>query len=173
MTHTHQPSLLALFAHPDDEAFSSGGTLAHYARLGVQVHLICTTRGEVGKITDPELGEVLDVGAFREQELRRACEALGIEAPTFLNYHDSGRLERLKKDDPLASINADPLEMRGEQIKQRDPREFNVGHADVRTLEVLVICDDQYPGRAVQCRLQVLVAQHANRVACCGVGRFA
>ena len=112
-----QPSLLALFAHPDDEAFSSGGTLAHYAGQGVRVHLICTTRGEVGKITDPELGEVTDVGAFREQELRRACEALGIEAPTFLDYHDSGRLERLQKDDPLASINADPLKMEAQILE--------------------------------------------------------
>jgi N-acetyl-1-D-myo-inositol-2-amino-2-deoxy-alpha-D-glucopyranoside deacetylase len=113
MSHTDlvKPSLLAVFAHPDDEAFSSGGTLAHYAKLGVDVTLISSTRGEAGKVTDPVLGEVKDVGALRETELQNACKELGINPPIFLGYHDSGRLERLRKDDPLASINADPLEM--------------------------------------------------------------
>jgi N-acetyl-1-D-myo-inositol-2-amino-2-deoxy-alpha-D-glucopyranoside deacetylase len=106
-----KPSLLAVFAHPDDEAFSSGGTLAHYAKLGVDVTLISSTRGEAGKVTDPVLGEVTDVGALRELELQNACKALGINPPIFLDYHDSGRLERLRTDDPLASINADPLEI--------------------------------------------------------------
>jgi N-acetyl-1-D-myo-inositol-2-amino-2-deoxy-alpha-D-glucopyranoside deacetylase len=106
-----KPSLLAVFAHPDDEAFSSGGTLAHYAKLGVDVTLISSTRGEAGKVTDPNLGEVADVGALRELELQNACRVLGINPPIFLDYRDSGRLERLRKDDPLASINADPLEV--------------------------------------------------------------
>ena len=111
-----KPSLLAVFAHPDDEAFSSGGTLAHYAKQGVNVTLISSTRGEAGKVTDPILGEVSDVGALRELELQNACKALGINPPIFLDYRDSGRLERLRKDDPLASINADPLEVE-EKIK--------------------------------------------------------
>ncbi len=110
------PSLLAVFAHPDDEAFSSGGTLARYAERGVKVTLACSTRGEAGKITDPNL-TIEDLGKHREQELRDACKALGIEAPIFLGYRDSGRLERLRKDDPLASINADPREI---EAKVRD-----------------------------------------------------
>lgn len=119
-----RPSLLAVFAHPDDEAFSSGGTLAHYASLGVDVNLVCTTRGEAGKITDPNL-TIEDLGRHREAELRAACEALGINPPVFLGYRDSGRLERLRKDDPLASINADPREIEAkvrEQIEHFAPQ---------------------------------------------------
>ncbi|MBB6098431.1 N-acetyl-1-D-myo-inositol-2-amino-2-deoxy-alpha-D-glucopyranoside deacetylase [Deinobacterium chartae] len=107
----NRPSLLAVFAHPDDEAFRCGGTLARYAAQGVRVTLACTTRGEAGKITDPALGEVEDIGILREAELRDACRHLGIDEPVFLGYRDSGRGERLRKDDPLASINADPIEM--------------------------------------------------------------
>ncbi len=135
-----KPSLLAVFAHPDDEAFSSGGTLAHYASLGVDVTLISSTRGEAGKVTDPVLGEVKDVGALRETELQNACQALGINPPIFLGYHDSGRLERLRKDDPLASINADPLEVEAkikaviEQVKPQVMLTFDphggYGHPD-------------------------------------------
>ncbi|WP_019010223.1 PIG-L deacetylase family protein [Deinococcus aquatilis] len=110
-----QPSLLALFAHPDDEVLRCGGTLARYAQLGVRVTLVCLTRGEAGRNTDPALGELnleqRDLAQLREAELRESCLRLGIDPPIFLGYHDSGRNERLRRDDPLATINADPLEM--------------------------------------------------------------
>lgn len=111
MTAPRPASLLAVFAHPDDEALRCGGTLALCAEQGAEVTLICTTRGEAGQVTDPDLGPVEDIAALREQELRQACAHLGIQPPIFLGYRDSGRGERLRRDDPLASINADPIEM--------------------------------------------------------------
>ncbi|MGD2027270.1 MAG: PIG-L family deacetylase, partial [Anaerolineales bacterium] len=45
--------ILSVLAHPDDESFGMGGTLAYYASEGVEVHLICATRGEAGMV-DPE-----------------------------------------------------------------------------------------------------------------------
>lgn len=105
-----QPSLLAVFAHPDDEAFGSGGTLAHYADKGVKITLACATRGEAGKITDPSLS-IEDLGKHREEELKAACRALGIPDPVFMGYHDSGRQERVRKDDPLALMNVDPFDV--------------------------------------------------------------
>ncbi|ADV67671.1 PIG-L deacetylase family protein [Deinococcus maricopensis] len=107
---TQQATIMAVFAHPDDEAFSVGGTLAHYAKRGVKVVLVCATRGEAGKITDPSL-TIEDLGRHREEELRRACDALGIPAPTFLDYHDSGRYERTRYDDPVALMNVNPLDV--------------------------------------------------------------
>jgi N-acetyl-1-D-myo-inositol-2-amino-2-deoxy-alpha-D-glucopyranoside deacetylase len=108
-----RPSLLAIFAHPDDEVLRCGGTLARAAEAGVQVTLACLTRGEAGRNTDPALGgEVLaNLPARREEELREACRQLGIDPPVLLDYHDSGRLERLRTDDPLATINVDPLDI--------------------------------------------------------------
>ena len=41
-------SLLAVFAHPEDESFGPAGTLAKYANEGVQVSLAMATR-ELGK----------------------------------------------------------------------------------------------------------------------------
>lgn len=105
-----RPTILAVFAHPDDEAFSVGGTLTHYARKGVRVVLACATRGEAGKITVPGM-TVDDLGVQREQELRRACEALEIEPPVFLDYHDSGRYERTRTEDPIAMLNVNPLDV--------------------------------------------------------------
>ena len=48
-------SLLLTFAHPDDEAFGTGGAIATYAAQGIAVTLVCATRGEVGEISDPTL----------------------------------------------------------------------------------------------------------------------
>lgn len=102
-------TLLAILAHPDDEAFGLGGTLAHYAALGHKVYLICATRGESGKITDPSIDPNTDRGKLREQELKDSCKALGIQAPIFLDYLDSGRFERTRHEDKRALINVDDL----------------------------------------------------------------
>jgi LmbE family N-acetylglucosaminyl deacetylase len=63
--------LVTVLAHPDDETFGMGGTLAHYARLGASVYLICATRGEVGEM-DPKLMEGFNsIAEKRETELRQ------------------------------------------------------------------------------------------------------
>lgn len=101
----HQ-SLLLSFAHPDDESFGTGGTMAYYAKQGVYVALICATRGEVGEISDPALASVETLPTVREEELRRAAEVLGIAEVTFLDYRDSGMAGTPENDDPRAFKNA-------------------------------------------------------------------
>ena len=82
------PTLLAIFAHSDDEAFGTGGTLAKYAAEGCQVHLVTATRGEAGGISEPGLATSASLPDVREQELRCACKAYGIQPPRFLDYVD-------------------------------------------------------------------------------------
>ncbi|MEW5940323.1 MAG: PIG-L family deacetylase, partial [Chloroflexota bacterium] len=45
-------TILAVLAHPDDEAFGLGGALALYARRGVDTYLVCATRGEAGTVDE-------------------------------------------------------------------------------------------------------------------------
>ncbi|MEW5871878.1 MAG: PIG-L family deacetylase [Chloroflexota bacterium] len=99
-------SLLAVFAHPDDEAFGTGGTLARYAAEGVQVYLVCATRGEAGEISDPSFATPETLGQVREAELRCAAETMGVAELIFLNYCDSGMAGTTENEDPLAYINA-------------------------------------------------------------------
>ena len=83
-------TLLAVLAHPDDETFGMGGTLALYAARGVAVHLVCATRGEAGDI-DPELLKgYRSIAERRESELRCAAGILGLAGVHFLDYRDSG-----------------------------------------------------------------------------------
>ncbi|MFN2289627.1 MAG: PIG-L family deacetylase [Anaerolineae bacterium] len=84
-------TLMAVFAHPDDESFGTGGTLARYgADADVRVVLVCATLGEAGEISDPELATPDRLGEVREQELRCATEALGVDELYLLGYRDSG-----------------------------------------------------------------------------------
>ncbi len=98
--------LLALYAHPDDESFGIGGTLARYAAQGVSVTLVCATRGEAGQIADPSLATPETLGAVREQELRCACRELGVEQLIFLDYRDSGMAGSPDNQHPRAFMNA-------------------------------------------------------------------
>ena len=80
-TDLHGRSLLAVFAHPDDESIACGGLLAWCTHLGADVSLLCMTRGEPGR----GAGEV---GEARSRELEAAARALGIGAVTLLDHED-------------------------------------------------------------------------------------
>jgi LmbE family N-acetylglucosaminyl deacetylase len=82
--------IMAVLAHPDDETFGMGGTLALYARRGASVHLLCATRGEVGTVDPQHLRGFNSIAERREAELRCAAEKLGLHGVYFLNYRDSG-----------------------------------------------------------------------------------
>jgi LmbE family N-acetylglucosaminyl deacetylase len=101
--------LLAIFAHPDDETFGPGGTLALYARREVEVHLICATRGEAGKIPAELTQSYETVAQLREAELRCAAAELGLAEIHFLGYRDSGMAGTPENDHPNA-LDSAPLE---------------------------------------------------------------
>jgi LmbE family N-acetylglucosaminyl deacetylase len=80
--------LLAVFAHPDDETFRPGGTLALLAAQGVEVHLVTATRGQAGSCGEPPVCTPGELPAVREVELRCACQALGLQPPRVLDFDD-------------------------------------------------------------------------------------
>ncbi len=91
--------LIAIFAHPDDEALV-GGTLATYADRGMPVTVVCATRGEVGEIAPGTGATPETLGQFREQELRDAMAILGVDDVRFLDFRDSGMQGTTENDDP-------------------------------------------------------------------------
>ena len=97
------PQLLAVFAHPDDESFRPGGTLALLARRGVRVQVLTATRGGAGSCGNPPLCSPAELPALREAELRCACKALGIKPPILLDYQD-GQLEKADPEGLTARI---------------------------------------------------------------------
>ena len=96
------PTLLALHAHPDDEAIFTGGLLARAAALGWRCVVVVATSGEGGRALRD--GEPL--GALRRRETQAAAGLLGVSRVAFLGYWDSGMAGDTPPDGALAT--ADP-----------------------------------------------------------------
>jgi LmbE family N-acetylglucosaminyl deacetylase len=133
-------SVLAVFAHPDDEGFGCGGTLAMLVARGAQVTLVCSTNGDVGEISDPILATPETLAQVRQAELRRAMVLTGIEDLRFLGYRDSGMagaadnhhpdsLHQAEPDRVVAQLAGIIREVRPEAVITHDPT-GGYGHPD-------------------------------------------
>ena len=98
-------------AHPDDETFGLGGTLALYANRGVDVHLVCATRGEAGTVAPEFMENYESIADLRVDELLCASELLGLREVHFLDYRDSGMPGPEDNEHPKALAQADEGEV--------------------------------------------------------------
>jgi LmbE family N-acetylglucosaminyl deacetylase len=92
--------ILVVLAHPDDESFGMGGTLAYYSSIGVDVHLICATKGEEGDLPDGFVTGNKTIAEIRQAELACAAEILGLKSVRYLGFRDSGMEGSPSNKDP-------------------------------------------------------------------------
>ena len=106
-----QKTMIFFGAHPDDESFGMGATLAQYVTAGVKVYYVCSTGGEAGTV-DPEymLGYI-SVADLRSAEMKCAAQALGLAGVIHLGYRDSGMQDSAdnKHPDSLAMASFDEV----------------------------------------------------------------
>jgi LmbE family N-acetylglucosaminyl deacetylase len=105
---------MAVHAHPDDEASSTGGVLARYASEGVRTVLVVCTNGELGDSSEGDKPDQAGhdgaaVAEMRRKELAQSCELLGVSDLEMLGYHDSGMMGWPQNDAPNAFWNT-PVE---------------------------------------------------------------
>ena len=94
-------TLLLVHAHPDDECISTGGVMLRAHRDGHRVVLVTCTRGEEGEIHNMDEASVRPrLSEVRTQELRRACDILGVDRLEFLGYRDSGMAGQPSNQNP-------------------------------------------------------------------------
>ncbi len=97
------PTILAVFAHPDDESYGPAGTLALYAKAGVAVHLVIFTNGEAGSIGVSKTLSAEELGSRRKVEMENAGRAIGVTSLTMIGLPDS-RLHEVDLDEGTAIV---------------------------------------------------------------------
>jgi len=125
---------LAVFAHPDDPEVACGGTLARWATLGTEVHLVIACRGEKGSFdpgTDPDA-----LAASRAEEVARAAEVLQLASVEHLGYPDGDiendaalrarLIEIVRRRRPDALVTPDPTSVffGDSYVNHRDHRQL-------------------------------------------------
>ncbi|MHB8669996.1 MAG: PIG-L family deacetylase [Acidimicrobiales bacterium] len=100
-------TLLAFHAHPDDEAITTGGTIAKAVAEGHRVVLVFATGGEHGEVPEGVLAPGQTLAERRRLELARSAEALGVARVEHLGYVDSGMMGTPENDAPESFWRAD------------------------------------------------------------------
>lgn len=132
------PTVMGVFAHPDDETFIAGGTFARLAAEGHRVVIACATRGEMGRRLGVPLRATREsLGALREQELREACAALGVSRLVLLGYRDK-EVEMAPEDEVVSRLESLFAEERpASVITFHDPLGGHPDHAAIGRLATL------------------------------------
>ena len=104
-----QKTLVFFGAHPDDESFGIGSTLAQYASSGVKAYYVCSTGGELGTVEDRHLEGYDSIKQLRENEMECAAKVLGLAGFFYLGYRDSGMRDSADNEHP-DSLAAAPID---------------------------------------------------------------
>jgi LmbE family N-acetylglucosaminyl deacetylase len=119
--------IVIALAHPDDESYGPGGTIAKYSSKGVEVRLITATNGENARFRSPHK-ITSDLGSVRKEEIHQAGRILGIRQISFLNYPD-GMLNTIPIEHLKAKIRKILLELKPQIVITFDLHGIT-GHPD-------------------------------------------
>lgn len=116
MTAPAERRLMAVLAHPDDESFGIGGTLARYAAEGAAVHIVIATDGVAGSVASGYEHTLQELAAVRTQEVQAAVQTLG-GTLHMLGYRDSGYIGDPANHHPDAFVQSDVDEAAGRVVR--------------------------------------------------------
>jgi LmbE family N-acetylglucosaminyl deacetylase len=102
-------TLAFVHAHPDDEAITTGGSMARASADGHRVVLVVCTNGELGEVPD-DLADGETIVDRRRAETERSAAVLGVHRVVWLGYRDSGMTGWEQNEDPRSFLQADPEE---------------------------------------------------------------
>lgn len=93
-----------VFAHPDDDTYAVGGSLALHAGDDVEVTVVLATSGDSGRIADPSLATRATLGRVREAEDVASWRALGLQPDVRFLRHADGRLAEVPRGELVGEI---------------------------------------------------------------------
>ena len=127
-------TLAAVFAHPDDETFAMGGTVARHAARGDPFVLYCATDGDAGKASGLPVSSRAELGALRRAELDAALAVLGAAHGVVRGGHPDGRLPEVDADALVGEIVRFLRTRRPTVVVTFGPEGAPTGHRDHRAI---------------------------------------
>lgn len=140
-------TILGVWAHPDDEAFLSGGLMAAARAAGQRVVVLTATRGELGA-PDPDAWPPARLAAQREKELEHSLDALGVTEHAILGHPDGGCAD-VDFDIGTAEVAGTIDAVDPDTILTFGPDGYT-GHSDHRTMAAWVEAAMQWTGSSAR-----------------------
>ena len=128
-------TILGVWAHPDDEAYLSGGLMALARDAGSRVVCVTATRGELGT-PDPATWPPHRLATERTGELARSLQILGVDEHHWLGYRD-GDCARVSVPHAVGQLCALIAEVRPDTVLTFGP-DGQTGHPDHRAVSAWV-----------------------------------
>jgi LmbE family N-acetylglucosaminyl deacetylase len=138
-------SLLLVFAHPDDETYATGATIARYASEGVRCSLYCATDGGAGRSSGIPVSSPAELGLMRREELRKAADILGIRSVEFGGFPD-GQVPVVNSEEVIGQIVAVIRRERPDVVVTFGPEGAPTQHRDHRAISALTQLAYQFAG---------------------------
>jgi LmbE family N-acetylglucosaminyl deacetylase len=123
-----------VFAHPDDESFSIGGTIAKYAKLGVRWDLFCATDGDAGRSSAVPVSSRAELGALRRNELIAAARFLGVRGAIVARGYPDGELAEVDPDGLVGDVVEFLRDVRPDVVITFGPEGAPNAHRDHRAI---------------------------------------
>ena len=154
--------LLCITAHPDDEAGGFGGTLLHYARQGVETHVLCLTPGQAathrgGAKSDEELSEM------RRREFAASCKLLQVAGGTVLDYPD-GKLYQQNFYSVVTDLTGRIRQLRPHVVITMGPEGSVTAHPDHSMASIFATMAVHWAGRTNRFPDQLQAGMTPHRV---------
>ena len=124
----------AVFAHPDDETFSIGGSIAGYAARGVHWDLFCATDGDAGRSSAVPVSSRAELGALRRNELIAAARLLGVRGEIVTRGYPDGALGDVPADQLVGDVVRFLREARPDVVVTFGPEGAPNAHRDHRVI---------------------------------------
>ncbi|HUM05400.1 MAG TPA: PIG-L family deacetylase [Terriglobales bacterium] len=120
--------MLAVTAHPDDEAACFGGSLRLYSDRGVETSVVCLTPGQAARNRGSARDDQ-ELAALRRKEFAEACAILHVSRSAVLDYPD-GQLHRIEIHRPVADLVRHIRQFRPQVVLSMGPEGAITGHTD-------------------------------------------
>ena len=153
--------MLAVTAHPDDEAAFFGGSLRLYSDRGVETSVVCLTAGQAGS----HRGGVRDdheLSGVRRKEFAASCAVLNVSRFAVLDYQD-GQLHRIEMHRAVADLVRHIREFRPHVVLSMGPEGAITGHTDHSMASVFTTLAFHWAGRSNRCADQLDAGLHPHR----------